>query len=46
MIEHQYAVAGMTCQNCRHHVTDALSGIERSLADEEVALRLAAPAIP
>jgi copper chaperone CopZ len=31
MTEHQYTVAGMTCQNCRRHVTDALAAIPGAL---------------
>lgn len=27
MTEHQYRVAGMTCDNCRRHVTEALASI-------------------
>jgi Cu+-exporting ATPase len=27
MNEQQYAIAGMTCENCKRHVTEALTGI-------------------
>ena len=27
MFEYHYAVTGMTCENCRRHVTEALAGM-------------------
>ena len=27
MNEHQYTISGMTCENCRRHVTEALASL-------------------
>lgn len=27
MIDQQFTVTGMTCENCRRHVTEALAGV-------------------
>lgn len=49
MTEQQYTVTGMTCENCRRHVTEALSELPGArevhvdLASGRVVLRSEAP---